>query len=126
MTRGRWIALVTGAITIIITLLLLAMVPGPTETGIATPLPFMLASAETRPEPPKVSCVDPIERERIREIALMGIDKGLEQAMSHLFEVWQRDPNTEQPKRAQVGTANAINAHIRGRKLALAWDPPPC
>jgi hypothetical protein len=71
-------------------------------------------------------CVDPTERERVRDIALGGIDEGLKQAMTHLFEVWQRDPNTEQPKRAQVGTSNAINAHNRARKLALSWDPPSC
>lgn len=71
-------------------------------------------------------CVDPTERERVRDLALAGIDDGLKRAMTHLFEVWQKDPNTEQPKRAQVGTTNAINAHNRARKLALAWDPPHC
>ena len=71
-------------------------------------------------------CVDPTERERIRELALTGIDDGLKGAMTHLFEVWQKDPNTEQPKRAQVGTTNAINAHNRARKLALSWNPPNC
>ena len=47
-------------------------------------------------------------------------------AMVHLYEVWQKDPATAQPQRAQVGTTNAINAHNRGRKLALAWNPPSC
>jgi hypothetical protein len=125
MTRERWIALLIGIIATIVALLILALLPGPTETGVATPLPFMLAAAESHPEP-KVVCVDPTERERIRELALKGIDDGLQQAMSHLFDVWQRDPGTEQPKRAQVGTNNAVTAHIRARKLALAWDPPNC
>ena len=71
-------------------------------------------------------CTDATERERIRELALKGIDDGLQQAMRHLFDVWQKDPNTEQPKRAQVGTTNAVNAHIRARKLILAWAPPTC
>jgi len=71
-------------------------------------------------------CTDPTERERIRELALKGIDDGFKQAMAHLFEVWQKDPNTEQPKRAQVGTTNAVNAHIRARSLTLAWSPPTC
>ena len=71
-------------------------------------------------------CVDPTERERVRELALVGIDDGFKQAMSHLFEVWQKDPDHEQPRRAQVGTTNAINAHNRARKLALAWNPPTC
>jgi hypothetical protein len=71
-------------------------------------------------------CVDPTERERIRQLAFDGIDKGLVSAMAHLFDIWQRDPENSQPKRAQVGTTNAINAHIRARKLAFAWDPPSC
>jgi hypothetical protein len=71
-------------------------------------------------------CVDPTERERVRDLVLAGVDDGLRKAMTHLFDVWQKDPNTEQPRRAQVGTTNAVNAHNRARKLALAWDPPPC
>ena len=71
-------------------------------------------------------CVDATERERVRDLALSGIDDGLKKAMTHLFDVWQKDPNTDQPKRAQVGTTNAINAHNRARRLALSWDPPPC
>lgn len=71
-------------------------------------------------------CADPTERERVRDLVLQGIDDGLKKAMTHLFDVWQKDPNTEQPRRAQVGTTNAVNAHNRARKLALAWDPPPC
>ena len=71
-------------------------------------------------------CIDPTERERVRDLVLQGIDDGLKQAMVHLYEVWQKDPATAQPARAQVGTTNAINAHNRGRKLALAWQPPSC
>ena len=71
-------------------------------------------------------CVDPTERERIRDIALKGIDDGLQKAMTHLFDIWQKDPNQDQPARAQVGTTNAINAHNRARKYALAWNPQTC
>lgn len=71
-------------------------------------------------------CVDPTERERVRQLVFDGIDKGLTEAMAHLFEVWQRDPQNSQPARAQVGTTNAVNAHNRARKLAFAWDPPTC
>jgi hypothetical protein len=71
-------------------------------------------------------CFDPTERERVREISLSGIDKGLEGAVAHLFDIWQRDPETQQPKRAQVGVTNALNAHSRARKYALAWMPPTC
>ena len=46
--------------------------------------------------------------------------------MTRLFDVWQKDPNQDQPARAQVGTTNAINAHNRARKYALAWNPQTC
>ena len=97
-----------GVATIIVTLLLLALL----DRDASSKVPF--------------DCTDPTERERVREIVLGGIDEGLRQAMSHLFEVWQKDPNTQQPARAQVGTTNAVNAHIRARTLALAWAPPSC
>jgi hypothetical protein len=84
---------------------------------------FFLDEAESKVP---YDCVDPTERERVRDLALDGIDDGLKKAMTHLFDIWQKDPVNEQPKRAQVGTTNAINAHNRARKLALAWDPPPC
>lgn len=71
-------------------------------------------------------CVDPTERERVRQLAFDGIDQGLVSAMAHLFDVWTKDPQNSQPQRAQVGTTNAVNAHIRARKLAFAWDPPAC
>jgi hypothetical protein len=71
-------------------------------------------------------CVDPTERERVRQLAFDGIDQGLVSAMAHLFDVWTKDPQNSQPQRAQVGTTNAVNAHIRARKLAFAWDPPTC
>lgn len=71
-------------------------------------------------------CVDPTERERVRQLAFDGIDKGLVESMAHLFDVWTKDPQNSQPQRAQVGTTNAVNAHIRARKLAFAWDPQPC
>ena len=71
-------------------------------------------------------CFDPTERERVREISLSGIDKGLESSVAHLYDIWQRDPEQQQPKRAQVGVTNALNAHARARKFALAWMPPAC
>ena len=95
---------------------------------IAIVLAYVLLSLARDDAQSKVAydCVDPTERERIRDLALEGIDNGLRNAMSHLFDIWVKDPNTEQPKRGQVGTTNAINAHNRARKLALAWNPPDC
>lgn len=106
MTRERWVALAVGLITIVLTLILLALFEAQSKVAF--------------------DCFDATERERVREISLSGIDKGLEQAVAHLFDIWQRDPETQQPKRAQVGVTNALNAHSRARKYALAWAPPTC
>jgi hypothetical protein len=104
MNNERFVGIMVGILTVAATLLVIAW----------------LDRAEGRVP---FDCVDPTERERVREIVLRGIDDGLQKAMTHLFDVWQKDPETEQPKRAQVGTTNAINAHSRARRLALAWEP---
>ena len=108
MNQERFIGIVVGFTTVAITLAVLA---------------FFEREAVS-----KVSydCVDPTERERVRDIALRGIDDGLQKAMTHLFDIWQKDPQHDQPARAQVGTTNAINAHNRARKFALDWQPPSC
>jgi hypothetical protein len=73
----------------------------------------------------QVDCMDPTEREKVRDIVLNGIDQGLEKSIVHLFDIWTKDMS-DQPRRAMVGTNNAVNAHARARKQALAWDPPAC
>lgn len=108
MNREQYIGILVGLITAVMTLVLLALLDREAASKVA------------------YDCTDPTERERVREIALRGIDRGLEDAMAHLFDIWVKDPNREQPARAQVGTTNAINAHIRARQLALTWSPPAC
>ena len=96
--------------------------------GLATVIAALLIMALLPNEAPskvQIDCMDPTEREKVRDLVLGGIDKGFEQAITHLFDVWTKDLN-EQPKRAMVGTNNAVNAHVRARKQALAWNPPPC
>jgi hypothetical protein len=108
MNQERFIGIVVGFTTVAITLAVLA---------------FFEREAVS-----KVSydCVPPTERERVRELAFVGIDEGFTQAVAHLYSVWQKDPDTEQPKRAQVGMTNAVNAHVRARKFATEWNPPSC
>jgi hypothetical protein len=108
-TREQVIGLIVGVITVILTLILIAL--------------FDRGGAEGKIG---YDCVDPTERERVRQLAFDGIDKGLVESMAHLFDIWTKDPQNSQPQRAQVGTTNAVNAHIRARKLAFAWDPPTC
>jgi hypothetical protein len=106
MSRERWIALAVGVITVIVTLLLLALLEAQSKVNVA--------------------CLNPVDRENIRAIMLKAVDRGLEENVVHLFDIWVKDPSTEQPKRAQVGANNAVNAHIRARNAALQWNPPEC
>jgi len=108
MNPERFAGIFVGIITIATTLMLIGLF----EREAASKVPY--------------DCVDPTERERIREIALKGIDDGLQSAVAHLYDIWTKDPNTQQPQRAQVGVTNAINAHVRARTHTLAWSPPTC
>lgn len=107
MTREHWLGLAIAVVTIVATLCLIAL----------------LDDADAKVP---VDCFDPTERERVRDLSLTAMDKGFEQAVMHLYTVWQKDPDSDQPKRAQVGMVNALNAHNRARKFALAWAPPTC
>ena len=102
------IRLLVGVLTVIGTLLLIAMFDREADSKVA------------------IDCFDATERERVRDISLKAIDIGLEQAVAHLYSVWQKDPDHEQPARARVGITNALNAHSRARNYALAWSPPGC
>ena len=108
MNQDRVIGIIVAVTTVAITLLLLGQFEREAEGRVA------------------IDCFEVTERERVRDIALRAIDQGLDQAVQHLFSVWTKDPDSEQPKRAQVGVTNALNAHNRARKFALAWSPPPC
>jgi hypothetical protein len=73
----------------------------------------------------KEICVSAEDRERVRAIVLQGIDDGLKQQATHMYEVWLQD-NTEQPRRAVSGLQNGITAYIYSRAAALRWNPRPC
>jgi hypothetical protein len=107
VTRERWIALTVGVVTVIVTLIMLALLDVDAQSKV------------------QVDCMDPTERERVRDIVLTGIDNGLKEQIQHLFETWMKDIS-DQPRRAMVGTNNAVNAHVRARKQAITWDPPSC
>ena len=102
------IRIIVGVITIILTLIVIALLDG--------------REAESKVEQ---VCVDPTERETLRELALSGIDEGYKKQVSLLFEIWVKDPH-DQPQRAKVGLTNAINAYARARRDALAWAPAHC
>lgn len=124
-------SMAVATLTVVFTLTLLYFLEEPEVVESAfmlsaeTSVPFTFPN-ETKPVQVKFDCVNATERERVRQIVFDGIDQGLKESMAHLFDIWQRDPDNQQPKRAQVGTTNAVNAHNRARKLAFAWNPPEC
>jgi hypothetical protein len=85
---------------------------------------LLIEKAESSPMQQQ-PCMDATERERVRDLVLAGIDRGLQNQIQQLFEIWMRDASA-QPQRAMVGTLNAFSAHVRARRQAVAWDPPQC
>jgi len=69
MTQERFVGIVVGFVTVAITLLVLGQFEREAVSKVA------------------YDCVDPTERERIREIALKGADDGFQHSMEHLFDV---------------------------------------
>lgn len=124
-------SMAVATLTVVFTLTLLYFLEEPEVVESAfmlsaeTSTPFTFPN-EGKPVQAKFDCVNPTERERVRQLVFDGIDQGLKESMAHLFDIWQRDPDNQQPKRAQVGTTNAVNAHNRARKLAFSWNPPEC
>lgn len=102
------IRIIVGVITIILTLIVIALLDG----------------REVQSKVEQV-CVDPTERETIRELALSGVDEGYKKHVSQLFDIWVKDPH-DQPARAKVGMTNGINAYVRARRDSLAWAPVHC
>ena len=70
-------------------------------------------------------CGDKQMQEHIRSITKEAIEVALQQHITHLYEVWMRDEK-DQPRRAQAGLAQGINAYVRARKDADAWQLKQC
>lgn len=82
-------------------------------------------TTEPRSGPAPVQCMNEMTREKVRTIALAAVDQALKNQVTHLWEVWMKDPKG-QPKRAQDGMRIAINAYVRSYGDAQAWLPPIC
>ena len=76
-------------------------------------------------EPP-AHCLDEAAREKVRTIMLEAIDEALKEHTKHMYEVWMKDPNSNQPSRAITGMRQGITAYANSRAAALRFDPPPC
>ena len=99
------IGLAVGVVTVVVTLLLIAVLEARSET--------------------RETCMDAEMRDRIRALAMQGHDEAFKTQAANLFSVYVRNPD-DIPNRAQVGTQKSINAYVRVRELALKWSPPPC
>ena len=82
-----------------------------------------IASGATRQEPE--ICTDSETRDKMRALALEGIDDGFRKHMMLLFDVWVKDI-VDQPKRAITGNQLNMRAYLRARAEALRWNPPEC
>ena len=104
-TRERLIGLAVGIVTVVVTLLLIAVLEARSDT--------------------RELCMDAEMRDRIRTLAMQGHDEAFKTQAAHLFSVYVLNPD-EIPNRAQVGTQRSIRAYVRVRELALKWNPPSC
>lgn len=74
----------------------------------------------------KIECVDTEEeRQRLEALSLQAIDEALEEHVKHLYAIWMRDMR-DQPRRAQVGASQAIEAWLDARRGMAAFAPSIC
>ena len=83
-----------------------------------------LLADDAQPQP--ISCIDPAMKDKVRAVLLDGLDDALKSRMEHLFEIWMREPDNQQPSRAAVGIRQAIRAYVNSRTFMLQWNPPAC
>lgn len=86
---------------------------------------IVLSAATSVPLPPPRKCVSAEDQERLRTLALQGIDEAFKNHTVHLFDIWISDPS-DQPKRASKGMQDSIDAYLRARSDSLKWSPPNC
>jgi hypothetical protein len=118
MTSERWIGVIVGLVTAIVTLVLLALLEQRDAASAPAPPPVTLKYPDF--------CVTDIEaRERIRGHMFEAMDNAQRLQFEHLFQVWMKD-DRGQPERARVGVHQALVAFKNARILVNAWDPPVC
>lgn len=72
-----------------------------------------------------LKCIDSELREKVRLLAMEGLDSAFRDRSQRLFEVWMSDEH-DQPRRAQLGMQMAIRGYVHARDLELKWNPPAC
>src|SRR5262249_39424645 len=77
-------------------------------------------------ETPELCVRSDDDRARISQLMLDATDEALKNRIVLIYEVWMKEPNTEQPKRALTGLANALLGYKRAQVGARAWAPLVC
>ena len=95
-----------------------------TAIGLAVLLGVLGVAGGATPPQPEI-CTDSETREKIRALAMHGIDDAFTKHTSLLFEVWVKDA-VDQPRRAITGNQANIRAYLRARADVLKWNPQPC
>jgi hypothetical protein len=106
--QERYVGILVGLITAIVTLILLAL------------LDQREAASKVQ-----VECMDLDTRERVRKLSFDAYDQAFRDHTVKLFVLWVQDPY-DQPKRARAGTQANISAYVRAREFAENWNPPTC
>lgn len=106
MTRERWVALAVGIITVILTLLLLAL------------LEQREASSEPVPPSKYDDHIDMLEKQ--------AIDDAFKKHISQLYSIWVTDNYQPRiPPKALTGARNARDAYIRSMEAIEKRELPP-
>ena len=112
MTKDYLWALITLIIAIILAIILLSVArdsDAPAQSQTPAP-PFITASMQ----------------EDIRRLAHRGLADAMEDRIKVLFEVWMKDPEADQPRRASNGIRQAISAYVRSYDMINGWSPETC
>jgi hypothetical protein len=111
-TRQIVIGIAVAAITIVATLIALALLEG---AGRAQPLHA------------PIECVpDEAMKTKIRDIVLDSLDGSLREHVERMYHVWMKDDGSPARDRAGNGTRIGIRAYIRARTDVMKWNPPIC
>ena len=101
----RAIGAIVAFVTIVITLIALALIESHSET--------------------KAPCVSKEDQEHILRMSLRAVDQAFQHHVTNLFSNWVLDAS-QQPARAQKGMQNGIKAWLRAQDDAKNWTPAVC
>jgi hypothetical protein len=106
-TRDRLIGLIVGVIATLAAMMMFEIIHA--------------ASAQ-----PPITCIAPDLRDRVRALAIEGLDNAFRSKVEHQFEIWTKTGDDMAPQRAAIGTRIAIRAYARSIRFMQQWNPPDC